>query len=82
MEVVYKVYEIVTPSKITNRAKANHTSRGTERKGVEAALPTNPKKFRAGNHKKNSAGHPSYRPTDKTQLLHVPGHSMDESKVL
>ena len=44
---------------------------------------TNPENVRTGKRKKDYAGHSSDRPTgDKTFLVHGPGHSAEECKVL
>ena len=51
------------PFNITTREDANHDVHGSERKGREASLTTNPKKGRAGKRIKNHAGHPNDGPT-------------------
>ena len=78
-----KFYECGTTSKNTIKADANRASHGRKIKGGESALPTNPEKGRTGKRKARNAGHPINRPTGvKTCLLHGPGHSTEECKVL
>ena len=83
MEIAEKIYEGENTSKIPTRAYANRASRGSKRKGVEAASPTNPKMGRAGKRKTRNVAHLIDRPTGgKTCLFHGPGHSTEECKVL
>ena len=51
---------------------------------VEAILSTSPKKGRTGKRKTKNSGHPSDAPdgAKNTCLLHSPGHSLEECKVL
>ena len=53
MEIVNQVYKGVTTYKTTNRADANHAICIRKSKGGGSNLPTNPKKGRPGNHKKD-----------------------------
>ena len=83
MEVAEKNYKGGNNSKTTITEDTNHTSHGRKRKGGEAASPTNTEKIRAGKHKTRNVGHPSDRPIrGKTCLLHGPGNSTEECKVL
>ena len=83
MEIDEQVYEGGTPSKTTNGEDSNCAGHIRKYKGGESALSTNPKKGCIGKCKKNYAGHPSDAPTGgKTCLLHGPGHSTEECKVL
>ena len=56
----------------------------TGENGRGAASPSNPEKGRSGKRKINDAGHPSNAPTGakKTCILHGPGHSTEDCKVL
>ena len=80
MEIVERVYKGGNNSKNNNRAESDHVSHVRKLKGGEAASPTNPKKGRVDNHKKNNAGHLSDCPTSTimTCLLHGPGKSTEE----
>ena len=84
METVEQVYrEGGEPYKTTTREDANCTSHFSKRKVGEAVLSTNPKNIRTSKHKKHYTGHPSNGPTgDKICLVHGPGHSTTEYKVL
>ena len=83
MEITKQVYEGVTPSKTTIRVDTKCASHRRKQKGGEPASPTNPEKGCAGKRKKKHAGHTSNRPTgEKTCLLHGPGHSSEECRVL
>ena len=83
MEITEQVYEGVTPSKSTARADTNRASHSRERKGGEDAWPTKLDKGRTGKRKKIYAGNQSDIPTgDKKYVLHGPGHSMEDWKVL
>ena len=78
-----KIYRGGAISKTPIRANSNRDIHGKNLKEGETASPTNPEKGRAGNCKINNEGHPSNLWTrGKTCLLHGPGHSMDECKVL
>ena len=84
MEVSEQLYEGGTPYKTPIRADANSVSRGRKHKQGGFALPTKPKKGHAGKRKKNHSGNPSDDPTStkKTLLVHGPGQSTDDWKVL
>ena len=84
MEIAEQVYEGKSPSKIIIREDANYDSHVRKRKGRESASPTNPKKVRTGNNKTRNAVSLSEKTTgaEKTCLLHGPGHSYEECKVL
>ena len=83
MEVVEKVYKVGTPSKTPIRADSNRASHGRKLKVVEAASTTNPKKGHAGKRKTKIAVYLIDQPTGgKTCLLHGPGYSMEDCKLL
>ena len=83
MEVAEQVYAGGTPSKTPTRAESNRGSHVRKRKGWETASPTNPKKGRTG--KRKNIYRPSERCAHRSKnicLLHGPGHSSEECKVL
>ena len=83
IEIDRQVYEGVTPYKTTKRAVADCDSYGRKLNGGEYTSPNNSNKGRSGKHKKNYVGHPINWPTgEKTCLLHRPGHSSEECKLL
>ena len=84
MEIVESIYEGGSPSKNTQQAESNHASLERKKKGEAPPLPSNPKKGRTGKRKRNDAGHTRDAPTGtkNTCLLHGPGHSLEDCKVL
>ena len=84
MEITEAIYVGGAPSKNTQRAEYDCASFVSNQKVGGSALTSNPKKGRAGKRKKSDVGHPSNAPTGakKTCMLHVPGHSSDEWKLL
>ena len=83
MEVAEKIYKVGQTTKHLHRSDTNCASHGRKLKGGEAASPTNTEKGRTGKRKTINAGDPSYRTTGgKTCLLHGPGNSTEECKVL
>ena len=83
MEVAEKIYKGRNTSKNPPREGANRASHGRKRNVGEAASPTNPETGRSVKLKTRNTGHPIDRPTGgKKCLLHCPGHSTEECKVL
>ena len=84
MKIVESIYEGGSPLKNIQQAEADRASLGRKQKIRGYALPSNPKKGRAGKLKRNYVGHPSDAPTGakNTCILHGPRHSSEECKVL
>ena len=84
MEITEMIYEGGSPSKNNQWAEANRSSFGRNKKGGGAASLSSPKNGRTGKRKGNDTEHPRYAPTgaNNTCMLHGPGHSSEECKVL
>ena len=83
MEIAEKIYEGRNTPKTPTREDSNRASLDRKKKLGEAASPNNPKMGHSGKCKTKNAGHPSDRPTGgRTCVLHGPGYSMEECKVL
>ena len=84
MEIVKAIYKGGAPSKNTQRAEANRDSSGRKEKGGASASPSKPDQVHSGKRKRSNTGHPSNEPTgaNKTCLIHGPGHSSEECKIL
>ena len=84
LEIAEKFYGGGKPSQTPTRAYAKDGGHVSKLKGGEDALPTNPKKGRSGKRKTKNAGHPSDALTGdkKTCMLHGPGHSSEQCKVI
>ena len=84
VETVDKIYKVGAPSKNTQLAESNRASSGRKQKWGGADLTSNTEKLCAGKRKKSDTGHPSDAPTgaENTCMLHIPGHSSKEWKVL
>ena len=84
MEIAELIYKGGSPSKNTQRAEDERASSGRNKKGRAYASPSKPEQGRTSKRKRINAGHPRYDPTGakKTCLMHVPGHSSEECKVL
>ena len=83
MEISEQVYSGVTPYKKPIKEDSNCASHVKKINRGEAASPTNPNKGRTVKRKTKNAGHASDCPNGgKKWLLHGPGHSMEECKLL
>ena len=83
MEVAEKIYEVRNTYKNLPRAYANCASHVRKIKWGESAPHTIPETVCTDKRKTRNTGHPNNRPTGgKTCLLHGPGHSTEECKVL
>ena len=83
-EIVDAIYEGGAPSKNTQHSEDDRASSGRKQKVGGSASPSNPEKGCTSKRKRNDAGHPSNAPTGakKICMLHGPGHSPKEWKVL
>ena len=84
MEIAKAICEGLAPSKNTQQAESDRASFGRKKNGGGASSPSKPEKGYAGKHKRNNVGHPRDAPTGakKICMLHGPGHSSKEYKVL
>ena len=84
MEIIESIYEVGAPSKNNQRAEADQFSFGRKQNRGGASSPSKPKKGCTDKRKRNDVGYPIDAPTGakKTCILHGPGHSFGECKVL
>ena len=84
VEITEQVYKGETPSNKKTKGRCQLWQSCQEKKGRRICITYKPKKGRSGKRKTKNSVSPSENTTgvDKTCLLHGPGHSSEECKVL
>ena len=84
MEIAKVIYEEGETSKNTPKTEADRASSGRKKKEGAYTSPSNPEQGRSDKCKRINAGHTSNQPTGakKTCMLHGPGHSSEECKLI
>ena len=83
-EIAEAIYKGGATSKNNPQAESDRASSGRKKKGGASASQSNPRQGCSDKCNRSNAGHPSDEPTraKKTCLLHGPGQSSEEYKVI